>query len=88
MKIVIVASFIESAMHGAVYFTLPLKRGRLLTARYSDGTEESAIVEKSTADAIRAYHRYATENGAQADCPSTFSLISEIQSHRKAKGNA
>lgn len=78
MKIIIAQTLIESAMHGVAWFSLPLKRGRTLTAFFSDGTQLSAEVSEETCSQIRAYYRYANENGPECQLPSGFHLISEI----------
>lgn len=85
MKIIIAQTGIESLMHGVSYFSLPLKRGRRVTAHYTDGSIESAEVSKETADAMRAYYRYAQENGPACECPSGFRIVGEIQARRITK---
>jgi hypothetical protein len=84
MNIIITQTVIEAMMHGVVYFQLPLKRGNKLTAVYSDGTKETAEVKPETAAKLRAYYRYANDGGPNCECPSGFSLVSEIQSKREA----
>jgi hypothetical protein len=88
MNIIFTQTVIECAMHGVVYFSLPLKRGRQLTAVYSDGTKETAEVKPETAQSLRDYHSYANADGKKCECPSGFSLVSEIQSKREAVARA
>jgi hypothetical protein len=81
-NIFIACSGVASLMHGAAGFTLPLKRGRLLTVTYSDGSKESAKVSKETAELVRAVYRYCNEGGPFAEL-NTFALVSEVQAQRK-----
>lgn len=81
-NIIIAQTVIEAMTHGVVYFSLPLKRGCNLTAVYSDGTKETAEVKPETAQALRDYYAYANADGKKCECPSGFSLVSEIQSKR------
>jgi len=77
--IIIACTTIEAMMHGATHFRFA---GRNATAFYSDGTQETAEVPAAMADAVKAYYDYQENSGGAADCPSTFSMISEIQSKR------
>lgn len=70
-------------MHCVSYFLLPLKGGLKCTAVYTDGSRETGSVSKDMAEKIRAFYRYANENAPYCECPSGFSIVGEIQSHRK-----
>lgn len=79
-KIVLVCSMIESMMHGVVYFTL---NGKTLSAKYTDGSEESVTAKPSTISVLKKHYLYQNENGPEGIEPNTFLLVTEIQSARK-----
>ena len=77
--IVLACPTIEAMMHGVAYFTL---KGKTLTAKYTDGSEESITAKAETVAHLQMYHAYQTANGPEVNNPNTFALVSEIQATR------
>lgn len=81
-NIVVACSVIEAMMHGVAWFILYPNSNNYLEAVYTDGTKEGAHVKAETRSAIEMYHAYQSGKGPEVKAPNTFSLVSEIQSHR------
>lgn len=86
-SIIIAQTPIEAMMHGVAWYSLPLKKGNVCTAVYTDGTKESAEIPSDLAEEVRAYYSYANEGGAICECPSGFRLVSAIHSNRATVSN-
>jgi hypothetical protein len=78
-NIVITPPFAQSLKTGVVYAQFT---GNHCTVHYSDGTTETARITALLREQVRAYYRYQAENGPEAEEPSFFEVISQVQSAR------
>ena len=79
--IALVPPFAVSMMTGVAFAQFT---GNHCTLRYSDGTTETARITAEMRQRVRAYHRYQSENGPEAEEPSFFDIVSQVQEARVA----